>query len=126
MNLNQVTLPAIDIAQSVDFYKRLGFTQIVDSAHYARFECPEGDSTFSLHKEETIAGPTGVTVYFECTDLDAFCEDLQHRGFEFIELPTDQNWLWREARIQDPSGNLICLYWAGDNRRHPPWRIDAS
>ena len=126
MNLNQVTLPAIDIARSVDFYTRLGFTQIVDSAHYARFECPEGDSTFSLHKKETIPGPTGVTVYFECEDLDARCEELQRRGFEFLELPTDQGWLWREARIEDPSGNVICLYRAGKNRRYPPWRIEAG
>ncbi len=126
MNLNQVTLPAIDIARSVDFYRRLGFTQIVDSAHYARFECPEGDSTFSLHAQETNPGPTGVTVYFECADLDAACEALQQRGFEFTELPTDQSWLWREARIRDPSGNLICLYRAGENRRYPPWRIPGA
>lgn len=126
MNLNQVTLPAIDIAESVDFYSRLGFTQIVDSAHYARFECPAGDSTFSLHKEDAVSGSGGVTVYFECENLDALCAELQQRGFEFVELPRDQSWLWREARIKDPSGNLICLYWAGDNRRHPPWRIAAS
>ena len=123
MNLNQVTLPAIDIAESVDFYRRLGFVQIVDSAHYARFECPEGDSTFSLHRHEKLIGPSGVTVYFECEELDALCAKLEQRGFEFLEPPTDQPWLWREARLEDPSGNLICLYRAGENRRHPPWRI---
>jgi hydroxymethylpyrimidine/phosphomethylpyrimidine kinase len=32
-------------------------------------------------------------------------------------------WLWREARLRDPSGNEICLYHAGANRRFPPWRI---
>ena len=126
MNLNQVTLPAIDIAESVDFYRRLGFNQIVDSPHYARFECPEGDATFSLHARESVPTSSGLTVYFECEELDALCAELQQRGFDFAELPKDQSWLWREARIEDPSGNMICLYRAGENRRHPPWRMDAG
>ncbi len=126
MNLNQVTLPATDIPESVDFYRRLGLIQIVDSPHYARFECPEGETTFSLHVQDEVPASSGVTVYFECDDLDAFCAELQQRGFEFAELPRDQSWLWREARIEDPSGNLICLYRAGENRRHPPWRIDTT
>ena len=44
MNLNQVTLVAHDIAVSIAFYKQLGFEQIVDSAHYARFVCESGVS----------------------------------------------------------------------------------
>ena len=39
--------------------------------------------------------------------------------------PRDQPWLWREAYLRDPAGNLICLYHAGENRRNPPWRIDG-
>ena len=34
-------------------------------------------------------------------------------------------WLWREARLVDPSGNVICLYHAGENRLNPPWRVGA-
>ena len=48
MNLNQVTLPVSDMAKATEFYLLLGFTQIVDAPHYARFECTEGSSTFSL------------------------------------------------------------------------------
>ena len=33
-------------------------------------------------------------------------------------------WLWREARVADPAGNVVCLYRAGENRLHPPWRLD--
>ena len=40
-----------------------------------------------------------------------------------LEAPVDQDWLWREARLADPSGNIICIYHAGENRRFPPWRI---
>jgi catechol 2,3-dioxygenase-like lactoylglutathione lyase family enzyme len=61
MKLNQVTLPALDVAASVAFYRDDG----------------------------------------------------------------RRPWLWREARLVDPSGNVICLYHAGANRLDPPWRVGA-
>jgi len=126
VNLNQITLPTIDFERSVAFYSAMGFTLIVNSPpRYARFECPEGDSTFSLHSVDTIAGNTGVVVYFECSDLDVRVEQLLAAGLEFTHLPTDERWLWREARLTDPSGNVLCLFWAGDNRKNPPWRVAA-
>lgn len=127
VNLNQITLPAADLDRAVRFYREMGFRLIVHSPpRYARFECAEGDSTFSLHSADHPIGHTGVVVYFECADLDARVKALLASGFEFTQLPTDERWLWREARLIDPSGNVICLYWAGDNRRHPPWRVSAG
>lgn len=126
VNLNQVTLPALDIERSVAFYQQMGFTLIVSSPHYARFECPEGDSTFSVHLAEDLCQDTGVVVYFECADVDHRVEVLQARGLSFSQLPADQSWLWREARLRDPAGNMICLFWAGENRKNPPWRVQAA
>jgi len=58
MNLNQVTVYSKDVGKAVEFYKKLGLLLIVDSVpHYARFECPNGDSTFSqslFHIHPTI------------------------------------------------------------------------
>ena len=125
MNLNQVTLPAVDIGVSAAFYCGMGFTQIVDSPHYARFECPDGDVTFSVHHVDAVVPDSGVVVYFECADLDARVTTLQSRGYRFDLLPTDQRWLWREARLKDPSGTVLCLFQAGENRKNPPWRIKA-
>ena len=126
MNLNQVTLPVTEFDQTVAFYRNMGFTLIVHSPpRYARFECPDGDSTFSLHSVPKPPGNTGVVVYFECSDLDSRVEQLIAAGLKFTQLPTDEQWLWREARLIDPSGNVICLFWAGDNRRNPPWRVAA-
>jgi catechol 2,3-dioxygenase-like lactoylglutathione lyase family enzyme len=122
MDLNQVTLPALDVGESAEFYKRMGFLQIVDSPHYARFECPDGDATFSLHAVESVSGESGVTVYFEHEALDELCAELESRGFEFDQEPVDRSWLWREAILIDPAGNRICLYRAGENRKYPPWR----
>ena len=123
MDLNQITLPAVDIEASKRFYRRMGFLQIVDSPHYARFSCPVGGSTFSLHQVDR-APESGVVLYFESEQLDEQVELLQGNGFQFHKEPTDERWLWREARLKDPSGNEICLYWAGENRTHPPWRVE--
>lgn len=125
MNLNQVTLPCGDLAESVGFYEALGFTQIVSSPpRYARFECEAG-ATFSLHRVDNPARDTGVVVYFEVDDLDTVVAKLKSDGIRFESGPEDQSWLWREARLRDPAGNQLCLYRAGKSRRFPPWRIQS-
>ena len=125
MNLNQVTLPAVDVATAAAFYQRLGFRLIVDALpRYVRFECPDGESTLSLEQApERGPGPC-PTVYLECERLDETVRDLAAAGIEFDSSPTDQTWLWREARLHDPAGNPLCLYSAGRNRRYPPWRVE--
>ena len=124
MQLNQVTLPAVDVETSVNFYCGLGLRLIVRALpRYARFECPDGGSTFSLHQVSTPPETSAAVVYFECEDLDEKVRYLQANGYIFTQEPKDESWLWREARLTDPSGNLICLYWAGENRRNPPWRV---
>lgn len=123
MNLNQVTLPALDIGESVAFYRRMGFELIVDAPHYARFACPQGGASFSVHRVKAVPDQSAVVVYFENDALDQTVRELQARGIAFTQEPCDQPWLWREARTRDPSGNVICLYWAGVNRLNPPWRV---
>lgn len=121
LTLNQITLPAVDIERSKSFYRRMGFLQIVDSPHYARFEASGGDATFSLHLTEEPP-VNGASVYFEVDDVSAVCRELAAEGFEFLHEPTEQRYLWTEARLADPSGNVIVIYNAGRNRKHPPWR----
>ena len=123
MQLNQVTLPAANVADSVAFFQKMGFELIVDSPHYARFKCPVGDSTFSVHAVDDVPIRASSTVYFECANVDEQVATLKSRGFQFTHDVQDQRWLWREARLEDPSGNVICLYHAGENRLNPPWRV---
>ena len=121
MNLNQVTVEVADIARATAFYQRLGFELIVSTDHYARFLCP-GGATFSVHVADAVQ-PGGTLVYFECEDLDARVAALKAEGVVFDSGPADQRWLWREARLRDPDGNRLCLYFAGENRVDPPWRL---
>lgn len=120
--LNQFTLPASDYAASVAFYKQMGLTQIVDSPDngYARFEAANG-VTLSIHKG--AAPSSGVTTYLESGALDAWVAYLARRGVRFEQMPQDEEWGWREARLSDPAGNRLCLYQAGEYRRYPPWRV---
>ena len=124
MELNQITMPATDVEASAAFYRRLGFVQIVASyPRYARFECPVGGATFSLHRVDKPQPDAGWVVYFECEDLDQTVTRLKADGLRFHQDPRDESWRWREARLKDPDGNEICLFSAGENRRHPPWRL---
>ncbi|WOJ98220.1 VOC family protein [Congregibacter brevis] len=123
MNLNQVTLPVRDLPVANTFYKKLGFTQIVDSPHYARFECPDGHGTFSLSLEEGDY-KNGAVIYFEHAKLEDWVNELIAKGIQFDQLPAEQSYLWTEAELCDPSGNKIKLYRAGEHRRFPPWRVE--
>ncbi|MEN7342348.1 MAG: VOC family protein [Pseudomonadota bacterium] len=125
MNLNQVTLPVADMDAATAFYRLLGFTQIVDTPHYARFECPDGGSTFSLSLTQSEF-VNGAVIYFEHPELDTWVATLKDKGLCFDQEPTDESYLWREAVLHDPSGNKIKLYFAGENRLNPPWRVERT
>jgi catechol 2,3-dioxygenase-like lactoylglutathione lyase family enzyme len=125
MNLNQVTLPVKNMQESISFYQQLGFSLIVDTPHYARFCCPDDKASFSLSLE-TEHYFNGAIIYFEHETLDSWVAELQLAGITFEQLPTEQSYLWREAVLYDPSGNKIKLYWAGENRLYPPWRIEQT
>ena len=130
MIINQITLPCSDYDASVAFYQALGMTQIVSvPAHYARFEMPNGEgATLSLHVVENSPQSEAV-VYFDhpsAADLDRHVITLKAKGLVFEKDPEDASWGWREARLRDPSGNEICLMFAGTVRRFPAWRIDGK
>jgi hydroxymethylpyrimidine/phosphomethylpyrimidine kinase len=123
--LNQVTVTGKDYRKSVEFYRGLGLAQIVDSPEngYARFETAGGATlSVQIDPDETISPTTAV--YLECDDLDERVEQLARSGIAFEHGPRNQPWLWREARLRDPDGNIIFLYKAGEARRFPPWRME--
>ena len=122
--LNQVTVTGTNYAASVDFYSRLGLQQIVDSPDtgYARFETAGGVTlSVQIDPDEKIVATTAI--YLECDDLDERVEQLARSGIAFEHGPRNQPWMWREARLRDPDGNIIFFYKAGENRRFPPWRM---
>jgi len=125
MNLNQITVPSLDLEKSIIFYQTLGIKLIVKSLpHYARFECTDGNSTLSLQQVEQLPTGNGIHIYFECNNLDLYVKELIEKGIEFEEMPNDKVWLWREAYLRDNDGNYLILYYAGKNRKNPPWKLN--
>lgn len=125
MNLNQVTIPSLDVAKSVEFYKTLGLQLIVDAApKYVRFLCPDGNTTFSIHKVESLSKNNQTIIYFEVDNLTQTVDMLKQKGIVFDTEITEQSWLWTEIKLKDPDQNPIIIYTAGENRKNPPWRIN--
>lgn len=124
MNLNQVTIPSVDVEKATVFYKTLGLNLIVDALpRYVRFECPNGDSTFSIHKVNTLSKGNGITLYFEVENLETTVFKLKQEGITFKTEILKQSWLWNEVHLNDLDNNQIIIYHAGENRKNPPWRI---
>jgi catechol 2,3-dioxygenase-like lactoylglutathione lyase family enzyme len=124
MRLNQITIPSLDVPRSIEFYKKLGLKLIVHTHDaYARFELPEGESTFSIHQVDELPKGNGIIIYFEIENLDEYVEQLVAKEIA-VEKPQDQSWLWRESKLKDPDGNSIILFFAGKNRKNPPWRLE--
>jgi catechol 2,3-dioxygenase-like lactoylglutathione lyase family enzyme len=127
MNLNQITIPSLDVEKATEFYKTLGLTLIVDALpRYVRFECPDGDATLSIHKVDELLKGNSITIYFEDKNLDTLVLSLKQKGITFISDPEDKSYLWREAHLYDPDGNHIILFYAGKNRKNPPWRVNKN
>ena len=124
MNLNQITIPSLNVEKATEFYNTLGLKLIVDALpRYVRFECIDGDATFSIHLVDTISNENGIAIYFEVTDVEKKVSELKAKGIVFETESEDQSWLWKEAKLKDLDGNQIIIFHAGKNRKNPPWRI---
>lgn len=125
MNLNQVTISSLDVKKSTEFYKTLGLKLIVDALpRYVRLECPNGNSTFSIHNVESLPNGNKITLYFEVDNISETVLDLKQKGIIFKTEITEQPWLWTDVHLIDPDGHQIIIYNAGENRKNPPWRIN--
>tara|TARA_R110002049_G_scaffold292135_1_gene476330 strand:+ start:1784 stop:2161 length:378 start_codon:yes stop_codon:yes gene_type:complete len=125
MNLNQVTIASLDVKKTTGFYKALGLKLIVDALpRYVRFECPNGDSTFSIHSVDTLPDGNKITLYFEVENLSETVSELKQKGITFNTEITEQPWLWTDVHLNDPDGHHIIIYHAGKNRKNPSWRVN--
>ena len=89
------------MTKSIHFYEKLVLKLIVASLpHYARFECPDGNSTFSIHQTENLPKGDGIYVYFECDNLDDYVNELMKKGIVFDPQPTDQKMVMARNEIK--------------------------
>jgi hypothetical protein len=93
MNPNQITVPVLDVENSIAFYEMPGLKLI--EKHSAICRCPEGNSTFSLHQVENLRGGEGVWIYLSKEFRRIHYSNFK-KGIKVEELPNDKPWLWRE------------------------------
>ena len=125
MNLNQVTIASLDVTKSAEFYKTLGLHLIVDALpRYVRLECPDGDSTFSIHSVDKLPDGNKITLYFEVENLSETVSELKQKGITFNTEITEQPWLWTDVHLNDPDGHHIIIFHAGEYRKNPSWRVN--
>ena len=124
--LNQVTLTVNDYAKSVDFYSQLGLKQIVDSPENRLRPLRD-----RRRRDPLDPGRSGREDLADDRRLSRMRRSRRagraaraRAASPFEHGPRNQPWMWREARLRDPSGNIIFLYKAGEARRFPPWRIE--
>jgi catechol 2,3-dioxygenase-like lactoylglutathione lyase family enzyme len=91
VRLNQGDVGSTDLDRAEGFYSKLGLNLIVKNDHYLRFECPTGDSTFSVDLVDQVPVSEQVVLYFESDDIDGEYDRLCHLGIE--QPPTHQPWL---------------------------------
>ena len=80
--------------------------------------------TTTLKSVMGIVAQRAGSVTFEGRELiRCASNEIARAGIAFEHGPRNQPWMWREARLRDPDGNIIFFYHAGEARRFPPWRM---
>ncbi len=126
MRLNQVTMPCTNVAESVEFYTKLGLIQIVASDHYARFVCPtETRLSPPAWWTRSTAG-LSPSCTSSATTSTAPSESLSQRASFSTHGPRISGGCGAKRWLHDPANNNVCLYHADENRLNPPWRIPST
>ncbi len=121
VEFNHALIYVADLQRALRFYQGLlGLRVLEEEDGYARLQGREGTTTIGLHTLSTevpsIPSKEAIRLYFEVSNLDEFCKELQSKGVKFDQPPEDMPWGWRHAYLRDPDGHLISLYWAGEKR----------
>jgi catechol 2,3-dioxygenase-like lactoylglutathione lyase family enzyme len=96
-------IPAKDVAESAEFFKRLGFSVATPMENYA---IVERDSAEIHLTKSLVSAPERTGCYLVVTDIDAMHSELVSKGVG-LQPPIRQPWGLREMYVVDPSGNLI-------------------
>jgi len=101
-------LPVRDMARSVAFYQRLGFScePYEDGQHYAFLTMGDVSAHLRLGgPKEFASNPGGVYLYVE--DVEAFFKLVTSAGISTLDAPEDKPWGMREFAVSDPDETLL-------------------
>jgi catechol 2,3-dioxygenase-like lactoylglutathione lyase family enzyme len=118
--IDNVGLCVTDVAQSVAFYQRLGFSEqyrnergvmiSVGRANLFIFATRQTDPPLAGRELGLFANAPGIDhISLVVTDVDELCSTLMSAGIAVDGPPEDQNWGARMACLKDPDGNNLYL-----------------
>ena len=101
-----VNLAVQDMAQSVDFYRKLGLELLYGGEHssFATFRASEGYINLRLISSEVVRRQRRVILLVE--EVDSLYSKLKERGLE-PESPRDGDWGERFFHLKDPDGHEL-------------------
>lgn len=120
--LTHIWLLVDDMPRAVGFYRdTLGLSLTNDLGQYVEFVFNEQFALALFERGAMAAGEPGIALSpasgqranlaFEATALDELCTSLRAKGVTFAAEPTDHpDWGLRTVFLNDPDGNLLCLY----------------
>jgi catechol 2,3-dioxygenase-like lactoylglutathione lyase family enzyme len=114
--VDNIGICTTDIATSVAFYQKLGFSEayrndrgvmmIAGGAHLFIFATRQGNPPPVGRELGLFGNPPGIDhISLAVTNLDALYSRLRAAGVMFSGRPEDQSWGARMVGLKDPDGN---------------------
>ena len=105
-SISAVTLAVLDMAESVAFYRKLGFDISYGGPGAPFTTMRAGDGVINLRQASSSTGNSWNRVILRVRGVDALHRDLVERGLE-PSGPRDADWGERYFELQDPQGVVI-------------------
>jgi catechol 2,3-dioxygenase-like lactoylglutathione lyase family enzyme len=71
-----------------------------------------------LEAGQPYEAPRGGFLLIEVEDVDQLARQILERGVTLHQEVRDWEWRFRDFKVQDPSGNLLCIF-----SRRPGWEV---
>ncbi|HEV8712857.1 MAG TPA: VOC family protein [Candidatus Binatia bacterium] len=126
--IDNVGVAVTDLARSVAFYEKLGFTKGYDyeadvkgctmnagSAVLFLFQTKQANPQTVKRDPSLAQNPPGLDhISFAVEDVNQIYTELKAKGVSFLGEPADQDWGARLVGLKDPDGtNLYFLQYLG-------------
>ncbi len=105
-HISAITLAVQDMAQSVDFYRKLELELLYGGEHTSFTSFRAGEGVINLIRTGSEAGGWWGRVILRVEDVDSLYSKLKESGLE-PESPRDGDWGERFFHLKDPDGHEL-------------------
>ena len=99
-------LPAADMPRTREFYRSLGFEEVMDLGWVVGLASPTNPTAQILLFEANAEQPQ-PHMSVEIDDVDAAHETMRAAGAEIVYALRDEPWGVRRFFVRDPEGNVV-------------------